>query len=108
MPHRSWPASAAALLLGLLASQAAQAACYVVYASDRQVIYRAQTPPVDMSLPLHETLPRVAPGGSMVFSLDSNGCELEFNRLPVNVADARPALAGGAIATQRAPRAPRN
>ena len=37
---------------------------------------------MDLSRPLHETLPRVAPGGKLVFSLDSHGCELEINKLP--------------------------
>ena len=31
--------------------------------------------PVDLSLPLHQTLPKVAPGGKLVFSLDNHGCE---------------------------------
>ncbi|WP_312306620.1 hypothetical protein, partial [Pulveribacter sp.] len=72
----------AALVTGLSA-QAASAACYIVYGADKQVVYRAQTPPVDMSRQLHETLPLVVPGGTMVFSLDSSGCELEINLLPV-------------------------
>ena len=59
----------------------ALAACYVVYGADQQVVYRGQTPPVDMSRNLHETLPAIAPGGRMVFSLDSDGCEPEIHRL---------------------------
>ncbi len=73
---------AAAALLAGLCSQSALAACYVVYSADKQVIYRAQVPPVDLSRQLHETLPRVAPGGTMVFTLDTEGCEIEINRLP--------------------------
>lgn len=42
-------------------------ACYTVYDRSNQVVYNAQTPPVDMSRPLHETLPAVYPGGHMVF-----------------------------------------
>ncbi|AVO50423.1 hypothetical protein C6568_15130 [Melaminivora suipulveris] len=104
MSHRFWLASAAALLPALLAAQAAQAACYIVYTADQQVVYRAQTPPVDMSRQLHETLPLLVPGGSMVFSLDSNGCELEFNHLPV----ASRAIRASALPLgPRAPRAPR-
>ena len=59
---RSIRLAAAALLAGLC-SQGALAACYVVYSADKQVIYRSQVPPVDLSRQLHETLPRVAPGG---------------------------------------------
>ncbi|NUN61055.1 MAG: hypothetical protein HUU13_08115 [Burkholderiaceae bacterium] len=71
----------ASVLAGLF-SQPALAACYVVYGPDQEVIYRSVEPPVDLSRPLHETLPRVAPGGKLVFSLDSHGCELEINKLP--------------------------
>lgn len=102
-PSRTF-APLAALLLAGLGSQATQAACYIVYGPDRQVVYRAQTPPVDMSRQLHETLPLVVPGGAMVFTLDSGACEQEFNRLPA-AGGARIALAS---ATGRAPRAPRN
>lgn len=81
MPLR-FPAALAATLLAGLFSQSALAACYVVYASNDEIIYRSQQPPVDMSRQLHETLPWVAPGSKMVFTLDSQGCELEINRLP--------------------------
>ncbi|TFZ08788.1 hypothetical protein [Ramlibacter humi] len=42
-------------------------ACYTVYDRNDQVVYNAQLPPVDMSRPLHETLPQSYPGGHMVF-----------------------------------------
>ena len=74
-------ASAAAMIAGLFAP-GAWATCYVIYGADQQVIYRSQTPPVDLSRNLHETVPLVAPGGTLVFSLDSNGCELEIHNLP--------------------------
>lgn len=90
---------ALALAVLALAMPAAQAACYVVYGPDQQVVYRAQHPPVDMSRPLHETLPRVAPGGSMVFSLDNFGCELTVNRLPLKAGAKAPAR--GARKNQR-------
>ncbi len=95
---------ALAAVVAALSAQAAQAACYIVYGADREVVYRMQTPPVDMSRQLHETLPLVVPGGAMVFTLDSGACEQEFNRLPA-AGGARIALAS---ATGRAPRAPRN
>ncbi|WP_406625699.1 hypothetical protein [Acidovorax sp. SDU_ACID1] len=82
-----------AVLCAGFATQGAWAACYVVYGADKQVVYRAQTPPVDMSRDLHETLPQVAPGGTLVFSLSSEGCELEVHRLPeaARAQQARPA-----------------
>ncbi len=72
----------AAALLACLFAQASSAACYVVYAADKQIVYRSQLPPVDMSRPLHETVQQIAPGGTLVFTLDSNGCELEIHNLP--------------------------
>lgn len=42
-------------------------ACYTVYDLNNNVVYNAQTPPVDMSRPIHETVPMAFPGGSMVF-----------------------------------------
>ena len=62
------------LALSLLAivSCGQAAACYTVYNRANQVVYQAQTAPVDMSYPLHQTLPAVFPGGHLVFdtSLD--------------------------------------
>jgi hypothetical protein len=75
-------AAAGAALFATLACQGAWAACYLVYSADQQVVYRSQVPPVDMSLNLHETLPQIAPGGALVFSLGNEGCEVEMNRLP--------------------------
>ncbi len=42
-------------------------ACFTVYDRDNRVVYNAQLPPVDMSQPLHQTLPAAFPGGHMVF-----------------------------------------
>lgn len=76
------PYAVATALAAALFSPAASAACYYIYAADSELIYRSYEPPVDMSYPLHQTLPAVAPGGKMVFSLDSQGCELTINKLP--------------------------
>ena len=73
--------AAAALVAGLFA-QGSWAACYIVYGADKQIIYHSKMPPVDMSRPLHETVPRIAPGGTLVFSLDSNDCDIESHNLP--------------------------
>lgn len=88
--------AAAALMAGLFA-QGSWAACYVVYGADKQIVYRSQMSPVDLSRPLHETVARIAPGGTLVFSLDSSGCELEIHKLPA--AAGAPAAAKGAITT---------
>lgn len=85
--------AAAALMAGLFA-QGSWAACYIVYGADKQIVYRSQIPPVDMSRPLHETVPRIAPGGTLVFSLDSNGCELEIHNLPGAAGKAPPREGG--------------
>ena len=40
------------------------------------------------------TVPRIAPGGTLVFSLDSNGCELEIHNLPGAAGKAPPREGG--------------
>jgi hypothetical protein len=74
---------AAIALVAAFASQSAAAACYLVYAPNQEIVYRASTPPVDMSREIHETLPQVAPGGTLVFTLGDQGCELVINKLPL-------------------------
>jgi hypothetical protein len=55
-------------LLGTLALAGTNAfACYTVYDRNDRMVYNAERAPVDMSRPLHETLPRAFPGGHMVF-----------------------------------------
>lgn len=90
--------TAAGALLAALYAQGSWAACYIVYGADKQIVYRSQLPPVDMSRPLHETVPRIAPGGTLVFSLDSNGCELEIHNL-----QGAGAARAGASAARTAP-----
>ena len=58
-----------ALLCSLALTGANAMACYTVYDKSNQVVYNAQTAPVDMSRPIHETLPAVFPGGHMVFAV---------------------------------------
>lgn len=74
------PQAIALLALGT-AAQVASATCYLVYAPDNSVVFRSLEPPVDLSLPLHLTLPPVAPGGRLVFAPDNYGCDLESNKL---------------------------
>ena len=91
--------AATALVAGLL-SQAAMADCYVVHGPgpEQEVVYRSMEPPVDLSRPLHETLPLVAPGGSLVVSRDLRGCDVEVNKLPL-----QPAQTAAALRTEKAP-----
>jgi hypothetical protein len=79
----------AAAAAAALFSQAAMASCYVVYAPNKEIVYRAPVPPVDMSRQIHETLPLIAPGASMVFSPDHFGCELTINKLPLVATSTR-------------------
>lgn len=60
------------LLLGALLGAASlnASACYTVYDRSDRVIYQSQDPPVDMSRPIHETLPSRFPGGHLVFDTD--------------------------------------
>jgi len=70
---------ALALLACCSASQAL--ACFTVYDRDNRVLYNAQLPPVDMSQPLHQTLPASFPGGHMVFDT-SIDCPRENQPMP--------------------------
>jgi hypothetical protein len=81
----------AALVIGLF-SQAASAACFVIYSQDRQVIYRDIQPPLDMSYQFHITLPQLVPGSTLVFTPEDNVCA-RVNKLPVfgNTLPQRPA-----------------
>jgi hypothetical protein len=76
-------ATAAALLVAAFFSQSAAAACYVVYGPDQDIVYRAPEPPVDMSYQIHQILPLVAPGATLVFSPDNHNCDLPINKLPL-------------------------
>jgi hypothetical protein len=58
-------------------------ACYTVYDRNNNVVYNAQTAPVDMSRPLHETVPAAFPGGTMVFDASTSDCPRE---MPAKVA----------------------
>ena len=61
------------LLCALLGAASFNAsACFVVYDRSDRVVYQSQEPPVDMSRPLHETLPSRFPGGHMVFDTSAD------------------------------------
>lgn len=80
---------AAAALMAALFSQSAAASCYVVYGPDKAVVYRDYQPPVDMSRQIHETLPLVAPGSTLVFTPDGEGCQFSVNKLPLTSVSTR-------------------
>lgn len=42
-------------------------ACYTVFDKSDRVVYQSHKPPVDMSRPLHETVPVRFPGGHLIF-----------------------------------------
>jgi hypothetical protein len=63
-----------ALLCGLALAGANAMACYTVYDGSSRVIYQGTEAPVDMSLPLHQSVgQRFGGGASMVFN-QSNTC----------------------------------
>ena len=94
---------AIAVLAMCLAAQAASAACFHVYASDQELIYRSSRPPVDLAQPLHQTVDQLAPGATLVFTLDEFNCTAEINLLAARaqLAQAREARMNAA---RRAPR----
>ena len=79
------------LLLGSLLGFASvpALACYTVYDASSRILYQSDKPPVDMSRPLHETLPQRFPGGQLVFD-DSADCPV-LN--PLAVGDGGPSRA---------------
>ena len=59
----------------LCAATGAQAACYTVLGSNGQILSESPNPPVDMSLPLHQSVPeRFGSGAVMVFGLTEGAC----------------------------------
>ncbi len=61
---------------GALLATGPALACYTVYDGQNRIVYQAQAAPVDMSRPLHETMPRAFPGGHLVFG-DALDCQLQ-------------------------------
>jgi hypothetical protein len=65
-------------------------ACYTVYDRANRIVYNSQTPPVDMSRPISETVPTVFPGGTMIFDLSSDCPRNPPARVVANPAPDRP------------------
>lgn len=80
------------LFCSLLASASVQAmACYTVYDGANRVLYQGEEPPVDMSLPIHETVPARFPGGHMVFDTQA-ACTSVVALRPAPVVGGTPLL----------------
>ncbi len=56
-------------------------ACYTVYDAGNRVVFRSSEAPVDMSRPLHETVPQRFPGGQLVFDTQTSCDEVSSGRL---------------------------
>lgn len=67
-PKRSIMKLQHALLFGLAFAGANAMACYTVYDGSNRVVYQGERAPVDMTVPLHETVGRQFPGATLVFS----------------------------------------
>jgi hypothetical protein len=74
-----------------VASQPAMA-CFTVYDRSNNIVYNAQTPPVDMSQPLHDTLPKRFPGGHLVITEGKNCPVVQPNPLVAERSSGSPLL----------------
>lgn len=59
----------------------ASASCYSMLGANGRVVYQSATAPVDLSRPLHETVPARFPGLQLVFSPHDGACP-EIQPLP--------------------------
>ena len=80
-----------------LGSINAMAACYTVYDRGNSIVYNSQTPPVDMSRQLRETVPVAFPGGTMIFG-QGNDCPREA---PVRTVASPPPAKPSPLLTNR-------
>ena len=84
--------------LSCLASSAM--ACYTVYDSKNELVYDKFEAPVNMRLPLHNTVPARVPGGHMVFSTQSTDCT-GIDQLSSSRVSVQPAAASSSKAVQK-------
>ena len=92
----------------LLASAGAQASCYTVLDAKGQIVSQTSTPPVDMALQLHQTVPeRFGPGADMVFGVADENCGPPAE--PFEAAQLTPVVhkVGSPRAVRRKPKADR-
>jgi hypothetical protein len=52
----------------------AEASCFTVVDRANRIVYRSEIPPVDLSAPIHQTLPRVFPGTLLIISDEVRMC----------------------------------
>ncbi|TFY98747.1 hypothetical protein [Ramlibacter rhizophilus] len=84
------PFKSLASALCLCAAGPVLAQCYTVYDAQNRVLYHARQSPVDMSRPLHETVPAAFPGGHLVFDNFSQCDELRPLVPPIAAAPTEP------------------
>ncbi len=71
----------ATLLAASLLASGAWASCYTVLNSKGEVLSESPNPPVDMSYPLHLTVPeRFGPGATLVFGIADSNCGSQTDR----------------------------
>jgi hypothetical protein len=76
------------LLCPLLAAASFNAAaCYTVYDGANRILYQGEESPVDMSRPLHETLPTRYPGGQLVFDNETDCASINLRSPTVAYSD---------------------
>lgn len=72
---------AAILLAASLFASGAWASCYTVLSAKGEVLSESPNPPVDMSYPLHLTVPeRFGPGATLVFGVADGNCGSRTDR----------------------------
>ena len=75
-------------------------ACYTVYDSKNELVYDKFEAPVNMRLPLHNTVPARVPGGHMVFSTQSTDCT-GIDQLSSSRASVQPAAISSKAALKK-------
>jgi hypothetical protein len=86
------------LLCAIGLASANAMACYTVYDRNDRISYQGETPPVDMSRPLHETLGRAYPGSQLVFDQSVDCRAVNAGRQAAAAPIRRPATAYASIA----------
>lgn len=69
------------MALLVLGTQSVSAACYYVYSNSNQLLYRSQEAPVDLSLPLSESVSKLGPGLSLIFTQSDSACDGKLDML---------------------------
>lgn len=72
-----------ALLAGWLPLHAS-AVCFTVFEGDK-IVYRDLASPIDLSMPISDTLPRKYPGGQLVISTEDQMCTFITPITAVNI-----------------------